>query len=115
MSAARDRAAITLRALQGRPLADERVRRTVEACARAIAERNGVELLALGVDPGGGAITVEIGAHRLAALGFAAELRRLTNAWHLAKFGPPALWGELPGADGDDGPWSDGADDEWRR
>lgn len=114
MSAApHDRSSVTLRALDGEPLADARVRDTVVATAHAIAERNGVSLT--GVTTAPDAITVELRANRLAALGFAAELRRLTNAWHLKKFGPPALWGELPPAHHDepDDPWIRGPDGGW--
>ncbi|GJM19941.1 MAG: hypothetical protein DHS20C14_21540 [Phycisphaeraceae bacterium] len=66
-----------------RPLADERVRETVLASARAIAERTGVELLdASATDT---ALTATLAASRVAAMGFAAELRRATNAWHLGR------------------------------
>jgi len=112
--ASSERSSVTLRALDGSPLADSRVRDTVVATGHAIAERNGVTLAAVRTAPD--AITVEIGASRLAALGFAAELRRLTNAWHFKKFGPPALWGELPpahhGDDDEPDPWSIAPD--WR-
>ncbi len=92
---------ITLRALSGEPLADESVRRTVVATARAIAERTGVPLLAC--DAEDDRLTVRLEASRLAAIGFAAELRRLTDAWSEGRRGE-RIWGE-PGGEGEDGPW----------
>lgn len=108
-----ERSSVTLRAIGGAPLGNTRVRDTVVATAHAIAERNGVTLNSVRTSPD--AITVELGASRLAALGFAAELRRLTNAWHLKKFGPPALWGELPPAHHDEPeePWITDPDGGW--
>jgi hypothetical protein len=38
-------------------------------------------------------ITIDLGASRLAALGFATELRRLTERWYRDKVGA-SLWGE---------------------
>ncbi len=72
-----------------RPLADERVRETVLASARAIAERTGVELLDTSATDT--ALTATLAASRVAAMGFAAELRRVTNAWH-TKRASRALW-----------------------
>lgn len=88
--------AITLRALEGAPLADPKIRDLVVATANAIAERNGVAVTAIRADAA--AITVDLVASRLVALGFAAELRRLTDAWHRKKSGV-SLWGEprVPG------------------
>ncbi len=71
------------------PLSDERVRRTVEATAAAIAERTGVELLEL--DTSDTHITATLAAPKLAALAFMAELRRATNRWHKAHTGAD-LW-----------------------
>lgn len=87
---------ITLRALEGAPLADAKVRDLVIATANAIAERNGVGLSAIRSDSA--SITVDLFASRLVALGFAAELRRLTDGWHRKKTGR-TLWGEprVPG------------------
>lgn len=90
---------VRLRALSGSPLADERVRALVVATANAIAERNGVELIALAAEPS--SITVTLRIDRLAALGFLAELRRLTNAWYSAKHRAGPLWGELPPSEDD--------------
>ncbi|MEQ8770249.1 MAG: HAD-IIIA family hydrolase [Phycisphaerales bacterium] len=72
-----------------RPLADERVRETVIASARAIAERTGVELLDTSATDT--ALTATLAASRVAAMGFAAELRRTTNAWHTKRH-DRALW-----------------------
>ncbi len=83
---------ITLRSLSGAPLHDERVRAIVEATARAIAERTGIALR--GISMADDAVTVELAADRLAALGFAAELRRLTGAWYAGKHAGESLWGE---------------------
>jgi len=80
---------VTLRAHDARPLADDRTAATVEAVAHAIAERTGVPLLDLASAPD--RITVTLAAPRLAAIGFAAELRRLTNRWHTDKHDSP-LW-----------------------
>lgn len=84
-------ATVTLTALDGLPLTTETVRDTVAAAARAIAERNGVELLALKTFPD--RITATLDGSNLVAIGFAAELRRITNAWHRGKFNAD-LWGE---------------------
>lgn len=83
---------ITLRALEGAPLEDEMVRRTVVAAARAIAERNGVSLLRLEAGPD--RVIATLAAPRLAAIGFAAELRRVTSEWYRRKAGVEHLWGE---------------------
>lgn len=72
-----------------RPLADERVRETVIAVARSIAERTGVEVL--DVSATDTALTAVISAPRVAAMGFAAELRRATNDWHAKRRSRP-LW-----------------------
>lgn len=98
---ARPDTTVTLRALSGAPLADDAVRRVVIATAEAIAERTGVPLLAC--DAADDALTVRLEASRLAAIGFAAELRRLTDAWSERKRGE-RIWGE-PGTGDDDGPW----------
>lgn len=86
------RSTVTLRALEGEPLRDAAVRRTVVAAAHAIAERNGVTLLDLTTTPT--SLTATLDASRLAAIGFAAELRRITGDWHRAHTGEPHLWGE---------------------
>ena len=71
------------------PLGSDDVRRIVIATAEAIAERTGVRLIATSVE--GNALTLTVAGPPLVAVGFAAELRRVTEAWHRAKFGNP-LW-----------------------
>jgi len=75
---------ITLRAncteIEPRPLADERTRETVLAAARGLAERTGVDLLEIAAADTHLEATLAVG--RLPAMGFAAELRRVTNDWH---------------------------------
>lgn len=83
---------ITLRALQGEPLADPRTRETVLSTAYAIAERQGIDVLAAEVTPA--SITVTLRTGRIESLGFAAELRRNTTSWYTNKFNVPTLWGE---------------------
>ena len=73
------RSSITLRAQFGDPLADEGVRNTVIASANAIGERIGVPILEISAT--GDSVTAALSADRLVAIGFAAELRRVTNAW----------------------------------
>lgn len=85
---------VTLRALEGEPLADLGVRSTVIATAEAIAERTGVHLVSVRAEPDRVVLTVEV--DRIAAIGFAAELRKLTTNWHRAKFGGAPLWGQPP-------------------
>lgn len=84
---------VVLRALEGAPLRDGAIRSIVVATAHAIAERNGVEIVRLEV--GDDRVCATLNVHRLAALGFAAELRRLTTNWHRSRHGETAhLWGE---------------------
>lgn len=80
---------VSLRAASGDPLSDSRARETVTATARAIAERTGVQLINL--ETSAQQVTVTLATHRLGALGFLAELRRLTNAWSRARSGAD-LW-----------------------
>ena len=79
---------ITLHA-QGTPLSDERTRETVLAAAHALAERFGIPIANISTAPDSLTITLETG--EAAAVGFAAELRRTTNAWHESKHRQP-LW-----------------------
>lgn len=87
------------------PLADPAVRRMVIATGHAIAERVGVELVSIDADAGG--VRVALRGSRVTAMGFLAELRRLTNAWHLRKHGSE-LWPRRrpEGEDGGEG-WLD--------
>jgi hypothetical protein len=85
--------AITLRALDGEPLAEQAIREMVVSTARAIAERQGVRLR--DVHTTADSITATLDAGRIEAVGFAAELRRLTGNWYRHKFGAD-LWGDSP-------------------
>lgn len=71
------------------PLADKAIRSMVLATARAIAERTGIELLDLRATPRG--VEATIAGPEVVAVGFVAELRRLTNAWHRTRTGRD-LW-----------------------
>ncbi len=99
---------ITLRALEGEPLRNDAVRGTVLASAHAIAERTGVNLLE--IESQDDRVIVALEADRIAAIGFAAELRRVTDAWHRKKFGV-SLWGEPPRDPGEGG----GEEDDFLR
>jgi hypothetical protein len=61
----------------------------VEATARGIAERTGIELLNVWADEGSVEVTVE--GSTIIAVGLVAELRRTTNRWHQTHAGTP-LW-----------------------
>ncbi|MDX9910729.1 MAG: hypothetical protein RBS39_02735 [Phycisphaerales bacterium] len=80
---------VTLTTLYEGGLAEPAVRRNVIAAARALGERTGVEVA--DVSATDSALSVTIAGDRLVAMGFAAELRRATNAWHHARFGAD-LW-----------------------
>lgn len=94
---------ITLRALAGEPLRDEQVLAIVRATAEAIAERQGIEVMDVQTTPS--SITVTLGTGRIAAVGFALELRRLTSRWYQDKFGADHLWGAVDKDDAGEG-WS---------
>lgn len=83
---------ITLRALEGTPLQHENIRNMVVATAHAIAERQGVRVI--DISAWDDRVTVMLQAERIVAVGFAAELRRLTTSWYRHKFGVENLWGE---------------------
>lgn len=91
-----ERSTITLRAIEGSPLRRQRIREMVIATAHAIGERNGIGVLGVRTDDE--SVTIDLAADRLAAIGFAAELRRLTTSWYTNKFGVPSLWGGGEGA-----------------
>lgn len=82
---------VTLTAKIGEPLNDEQTRRMVVATAEAIAERTGIPVSE--IETTGDSVSVTIAGDRLAAIGFAAELRTLTTRWYLGKFGVSHLWG----------------------
>lgn len=94
-------ATLRLRALEGIPMDDPVVRDTVIATAHAIAERFGVNVLSLSTDSNSITVTLEIDT--LAAIGFMAELRRLTNAWYERKFKDGPLWGTAEREEGEEG------------
>jgi hypothetical protein len=89
------RSSITLRALDGTPLEDGRVCSIVVSTAHAIGERTGVEVVS--VNASNDRVEVVLVCSRLEAIGFVAELRRLTEQWYARKF-PDAghLWGPPP-------------------
>jgi len=64
----------------------------VVATAEALAERQGLRILDIETDET--SITATVAADRIVAIGFAAELRRLTTRWYQHKFGMDTLWGE---------------------
>mgnify|MGYP002399839189 CR=1 FL=1 len=86
-------------------LADDAVHDIVVSSAEAIAERTGVTLVSIEVDEAG--VTAVVEGDRLAALGLAAELRRLTGAWYSKRFPGTHLWVEPPRDDGN------GEGDDW--
>lgn len=91
---------VRLTATHGTPLAEGKVRATVVATAHAIAERAGVPIVHIDAD--GQSVQVTLACGEVESVGFAAELRRLTNAWYVGKFNAGPLWGS--GTDGDDTP-----------
>lgn len=86
-----ERCTIRLSALSGKPLDDRATRDTVAASARALAERSGIVIEQLRVLPDSIAVTIQ--ADRITGVGFAAELRRTTNAWYEGKYHDGPLWG----------------------
>ncbi len=96
---ARPASAITLRALDGEPLAEPALRDMVVATAHAVAERQGIEVL--GISTTTRSITAKLGCGRTVAIGLAVELRRLTTVWYTRKYGAATLWGEPPTGDED--------------
>lgn len=115
------RASVILRALAGRPLASEQVKAIVVSTAWAIGERTGITVL--GVQATEDRVRIDLECTRLASIGFAAELRRLTERWYEKKFpGAGHLWGPPPdehrgGADIDQNTWRSEHedDDDWWR
>lgn len=105
-----DSISVTLRATSGKPLTERKTRAMVESAARALAERTGVALHGVRTDER--SITVSLGAHRLAALGFLTELRNATNRWYAARNPGDLLWptGQVDTSDPDDndGDWTPG-------
>lgn len=87
----RSRSSVRLRARNEHALVDPALRERVLAAARAIAERTGVELITLNASPAG--IEAVIVGEQITAVGFAAEVRRSTEAWFRTHTGE-SLWGE---------------------
>lgn len=95
---------VVLRALDGAPLGDERIRDLVIAAARSLAERHGLDVLDVRADPD--RLTCVLATDRIVAMGFAAELRRTTETWYARKFDGASLWGEPPRDEADEPePW----------
>jgi hypothetical protein len=89
---------VILRAKRSSPLLDETVHRNVVAAANALAERTGVALI--GIDAAGDRLVLDVEGPQLVAIGFAAELRRITNTWHRGRFDGAPLWDEPTAGDG---------------
>ena len=70
-------------------LEDDRLRETIVAAAKAIAERTGVRLVDCRVS--GGRLELAVEGSSMLAVGLAAELRRTTDRWHLDREGTH-LW-----------------------
>lgn len=87
----RPRSTVRLRAKNEHALIDPALRERVVAAARAIAERTGVEIEHLAATPS--AIEATLVGDEIVALGFAAELRRSTEAWFRGRSGH-TLWGD---------------------
>lgn len=81
----------TLHALEGSPLTETRVRASVVAAAQSLAERTGVRIVRLDINDRGVQVVLE--GEEIVAVGFAAELRRVTNAWWAAHHPGNSLWG----------------------
>lgn len=115
------RSSIVLRALSGEPLRNESVKSIVVSTAWAIGERTGIGVISVQALPDSVQIVLE--CSRLESIGFAAELRRLTQRWYEKKFpGSGHLWGpepekQEPPEPSDEKPWrSEHEDDDtwWR-
>ena len=85
-----DATTITLHTADGQALSHERVRETVMAAAASLAERFKIEMTELDADDE--ALTVTLIADEVTSVGFAAELRRNTNAWYEGKYNNGPLW-----------------------
>ena len=82
---------ITLHALIGTPLLNDRVRQMVVATAHAIAERQGVTIARINTQPD--ELTIQVYGEEIIALGLITELRQLTNNWYQHQFDADTLWG----------------------
>lgn len=70
----------------------------VISSGRAIAERTGVRVVSM--DVAGGRVEAVLETHKLAAVGFASELRRAVNRWAASRFGR-GIFAEEPGRNPD--------------
>jgi len=86
-----DSRTVRINALSGKPLADHAVLSSVVAAAHALAERSGIRIVYLST--GDDFIEVDLVAEEVVAVGFAAELRRITNKWFEEKFRAGPMWG----------------------
>ena len=82
---------LVLTALNGEPLADHDIRGSVVAAAQSLAERSGVRIVHLTTTDTAISITIE--GSTVEAVGFAGELRTITNTWFEHKFRDGPLWG----------------------
>lgn len=73
-----------------KPLANHPVRGAVVAAAQGLAEREGIIIAKLTTDDDG--ISIDLVTHEATAVGFAAELRRITNHWYEEKYEKGPLW-----------------------
>jgi D-glycero-D-manno-heptose 1,7-bisphosphate phosphatase len=81
---------VTLHAAAGVNLRETRLRETVAAMAESLAERTGVRLA--GLDWNTHSLTATVQGGEIVALGFAAELRRASDAWWRSHGGSGPLW-----------------------
>jgi hypothetical protein len=81
---------------QAADLHDPRIRETIIAAARGIAERTGVELEDITCETD--RLTIRVRGSTLMAIGLLAELRRSTDHWHFGRFGTH-LWRAGPDDD----------------
>ncbi len=84
-------AEITLQALVGNPLDDDKIRKMVIATAHAIAERQGIKIIRITTTPN--QITIQASGAEIIALGLVTELRQLTNNWYQHQYHAQNLWG----------------------
>lgn len=85
-------ARVRLRAASGEPLAEDSVSSIVVSTAEAIGERTGVRVDVISLAPD--SIELDVDGSQLAATALAAELRRITDQWHMDRHGGK-LWGDL--------------------
>jgi len=89
-----ERSTVRLTAVHGTPLDEPVVRSSVVAAAKALAERSGVPVYHLQTTEA--MIELQLGVGRLEAVGFAAELKAITNTWYQERYRDGPLWGTPP-------------------